>query len=78
MWELIIYLSFGEPGEHERDANVSVGVYQSIEMCDRARWDWFSNDRLPAGFAPHYAVDDAKKGWFHALPGRCQPVNLTS
>ena len=63
MFELILFLALGEPGDHDRETTATVGVYATLAACDAARWDWWRRDALPEG----YGV-----GWFQIMPGDCE------
>lgn len=76
MWELIVFVAFGEPGEHQRWTHERVAAFASYEQCDRARWEWWRADRLPQGYAPHFTKDTP--GWFQNGVPACEQGALTS
>lgn len=71
MWDLIVYLAFGEPGRHERQAFETVASYQTYEACDAARWRWFREERMPPGYSPRFVVD-GRKGWLYNSVPDCE------
>lgn len=66
MFELFLSLALGEvAGEIRQSAAVSVGVYQTWEACDAARWEWFARETIPPGYSAP---------WHQFMPGTCEPV----
>lgn len=73
MFELIVYLAFGLPGQHDRWTHETVAVYASYEACDAARWQWHQTERLPNSYAPAYSDDEPqRKGWFYNGIPNCE------
>lgn len=77
MFQLVLFLSLTEPGEVDLFSEgraVVVARFASEAECDRARWDWFENQktRLPEELPP--APPDTF--WRQVIPGACERVDL--
>lgn len=78
MFELIVYIAFGVPGEHQRYAHETVGVYSTYEACDRARWDWARRDAILPGYGPQWTAESTRPGWFQAGVPECAQRAIVS
>lgn len=72
MWELVVYVAFGDPKWHiTRQAHERVARFESVEACNAAKWDWFARGALPHGYAPWVPGRD---GWMINGPPTCVRV----
>lgn len=68
MFELILFIALGEPGEIDRQSTAIAGTYETMAECDAARWAWWQSARAPEGY----------DGWFQIMPGECASEPLLS
>lgn len=70
MWELVVYVAFGDPKEHiTQQAHATVASFESAAACDAAKWQWAADNRLPRGYAPQWRP--GRDGWMLNGPPDC-------